>query len=72
MNTIKQSHLFCDEKIKFEINGSICNDNSQKATLDLFNLPSTTNYDKIVYLDTNIVVKDDITPTKKKNETNSL
>jgi len=60
MNTIKQSHLFCDEKIKFEINDAICNDNSRKAMLDLFNLPSTTNYDKIVYLDTNIVVKDDI------------
>jgi lipopolysaccharide biosynthesis glycosyltransferase len=59
MNKIKQSHLFNDEKIKFEINdtyndvGKAC-----KARLDLFNLPSITNYNKILYLDTDILVKD--------------
>jgi lipopolysaccharide biosynthesis glycosyltransferase len=61
MNRIKQSHLFNDEKIKFEINdtyndvGKAC-----KARLDLFNLPSIINYNKILYLDTDILVKDDL------------
>lgn len=60
MNRIKQSHLFC-EKIKFEINDTYNNiDKACKARLDLFNLPSITNYNKILYLDTDILVKDDI------------
>jgi hypothetical protein len=35
-------------------------DRACKARLDLFNLPSTINYNKILYLDTDILVKDDI------------
>lgn len=61
MNTIKNSHLFNDEKIKFEINDTYDNiDKACKARLDLFNFPCTTNYDKIIYLDTDIIIKDDI------------
>ena len=58
MNKIKQSHLFNDEKIKFEINDTY--DNINKARLDLFNLHSIKNYEKILYLDTDILIKDDI------------
>lgn len=61
MNKIKQSHLCDDEKIKFEINDTYNNiDKACKARLDLFNLPSITNYNKILYLDTDILVKDNI------------
>lgn len=60
MNVIKRSNLFCD-KIKFEINDTYHNiDKACKARLDLFNLPSLVNYNKILYLDTDILVKDDI------------
>ena len=61
MNKIKQSHLFNNEKIKFEINDTYNNiDKACKSRLDLFNLPSIKNYNKILYLDTDILVKDDI------------
>ena len=61
MNKIKQSHLFNNEKIKFEINDEYNNiDNACKARLDFFDLSSITNYNKILYLDTDILVKDDI------------
>ena len=61
MNMIKQSHLFNDEKVKFEINDTYNNiDSACKARLDFFNLSSITNYDKILYLDTDILIKDDI------------
>ena len=61
MNIIKKSHLFNDEKIKFEINDTYDNiDKACRARLDLFNLPSIKNYNKILYLDTDILIKDDI------------
>jgi lipopolysaccharide biosynthesis glycosyltransferase len=61
MNMIKQSHLFNNEKIKFEINDTYDNiDKACKARLDFFNLPSIVNYNKILYLDTDILVKDNI------------
>ena len=61
MNLIKQSHLFNNEKIKFEINDTYDNiDKACKARLDLFNLHSIKNYNKILYLDTDILVKDNI------------
>ena len=61
MNIIKQSHLFNDEKIKFEINDTYNNiDTACKSRLDIFNLPSIRNYSKILYLDTDILVKDNI------------
>ena len=60
MKMIKQSHLF-NEKIKFEINDTYDNiDKACKARLNLFNLSSITNYNKILYLDTDILLKDDI------------
>lgn len=60
MNRIKKSHLF-NEKIVFEINDSYNNtDLACKSRLNLFNLQSTANYDKILYLDTDIIVHGDI------------
>jgi predicted O-methyltransferase YrrM len=61
MNKIKQSHLFNDEKVKFEINDSYDNiDKACKARLDLFKFESISMYEKILYLDTDILIKDDI------------
>jgi len=61
MNIIQQSHLFDDEKIKFEINDTYDNiDKACKSRLDLFTFSSITNYNKILYLDTDILVKDDL------------
>ena len=62
MHPIKNSHLFCD-KIKFEINDSYHTvEKACKARLDLFHLASVSNYDKILYLDTDIIIKKDIHP----------
>ncbi len=59
MNKIKQSHLWNDT-IKFEINDTYDNiDKACKARLDLFHLP-VNKYNKILYLDTDILVKDTI------------
>ncbi len=61
MNKIKNSHLFIDNKIKFEINDTYDNiDKACKARLDLFNLASIKNYNKILYLDTDILIRDNI------------
>lgn len=58
---IQQCHLFNAEKIKFETNDAYNDiDKACKARLDLFDLPSVKNYSKILYLDTDILVKDDI------------
>ena len=60
MDRIKQSHLF-NKKIKFEINDTYNDvDKACKARLDLFNLHSIKNYNKILYLDTDILVKNNI------------
>lgn len=59
MNRIRQSHLF-NEKIVFEINDTYDNvDKSCKARLDLFNF-DLSNYKKILYLDIDIIIKDNI------------
>jgi len=61
MKLIKRSHLFNDNKIKFEINDTYSNiDKACKARLDLFDLSCINKYNKILYLDTDIIVKDDI------------
>lgn len=61
MNIIKQSNLFNENKIKFETNDTYNSiDQACKARLKLFNLESTKNYSKILYLDTDILIKDDI------------
>lgn len=60
MNIIKQSHLF-NEKIKFEINDTYTDiKKACRSRYNIFNLPSVVNYNKILYLDTDILVKDDI------------
>jgi len=59
MNIIKQSHLFNDDNIKFEINDNYNTvDKACKARLDIFNF--SYNYEKILYLDTDIIIKNDI------------
>ena len=61
MNMIKQSHLFNVDQLFFEINDIYDNiDKACKSRLNLFNLSSISNYEKILYLDTDILVKDDI------------
>ena len=61
MNKIKQSHLFNDQKIVFEINDTKNSiDTACKARLDLFNLPAVSGYKKILYLDTDILIKGNI------------
>ncbi len=60
MDMIKKSHLY-HSKIKFEVNDTYNSiDTACKARLDVFNLPSITQYNKILYLDTDILVKDEI------------
>lgn len=62
MNIIKNSHLYND-KIKFEINDNYININFNKigfTKLDIFNLMSIHNYEKILYLNNNVLIKDDI------------
>jgi hypothetical protein len=61
MYMIKQSHLFNDKKIIFEINDTYNTvATACRSRYDAFNLSSIQNYDKILYLDTDILVKDDI------------
>lgn len=61
MNKIKQSQFYDNEIIKFEINDSYNNiEKACKARLDLFNLKTITNYKKILYLDTDIIIKNNI------------
>jgi hypothetical protein len=60
MKIIKQSHLFND-KIKFEINDTFNNiEKACNARLNCFTLKSISNYKKILYLDIDILIKDDI------------
>ena len=55
MNKIKTSQLFNKNKILFEINDTKDTiDKACKARLDLFDLESIKNYNKILYLDTDI------------------
>ena len=59
MNVIKQSHLYCD-KIRFEINDTYdSTDKACKSKLDLFDF-NISDYNKILYLDIDILIKDDI------------
>jgi hypothetical protein len=61
MNMIKQSHLFYEKNIKFEINDTYNSvETACKSRLDLFHFPSVSNYEKILYLDIDVLVKDDI------------
>ena len=60
MEIIKQSHLY-NNNIIFEINDTYNTiDTACKARLDLFQLPSITKFDKILYLDTDIIIKNDV------------
>jgi predicted O-methyltransferase YrrM len=57
---IRESHLF-SESVRFEVNDTINTlDTACKARLDLFLLPSVKDYDKILYLDVDMLIKDNI------------
>jgi lipopolysaccharide biosynthesis glycosyltransferase len=59
-NKIRVSPQFSD-KLYFEINDNYDNiDQACKARLDLFSLPLIEKYEKILYLDTDILVKGDL------------
>jgi len=60
MNTIKKSKLY-NEQIKFEIN-DMYNDIDQacKSRLNFFSLESSKIYSTVLYLDIDIIVKDDL------------
>lgn len=61
MNLIKESNLYCENKIKFEINDLYKTvEECCFSRLDIFKLKSSLNYDKILYIDTDILIKDDI------------
>ena len=61
MKLIMEHSFFNCLKVQFEINDNYQNIASAcKARLDLFNLPSIKKYNKILYLDTDILVKDRI------------
>jgi len=61
MNKIKKSHLFNETQIIFEINDTYDTiEKACKARIDLFDLSVINNYNKILYLDTDIIIKDDI------------
>jgi lipopolysaccharide biosynthesis glycosyltransferase len=61
MNRIKQSHLYNETKIIFETNDNYDSlDAACKARLDIFSLTSISDCNKILYLDTDILIKDDI------------
>jgi len=62
MQKIKNSSLYC-EKIVFEINDNYDSiDLACKARLDAFDLPAMNAYDKILYLDTDVLVIRDVNP----------
>lgn len=59
---ILNSNLYCS-KIKFEINDNYNNiELACKSRLDLFNLSSISKYNKVLYLDTDILIAKDINP----------
>jgi len=60
MNIIKKNSLY-NKNIVFEINDTYDTiDKACKARLDIFNFKSISKYNKILYLDTDIIVKGDI------------
>jgi predicted O-methyltransferase YrrM len=61
MHKIKRSHLFDDTKMKFEVNDTYDSvEKACKSRLNLFNFESVRKYKKILYLDTDIIVKSSI------------
>ena len=60
MNAIKKSHMF-SQKIQFETNDEYDTvDKACKARLNIFSLPSIAKYNKILYLDLDIIIKSDM------------
>lgn len=61
MQKIKQSHLFYSEIIQFVINDEYESiEQACKSRLDVFDFVMINKYEKVLYLDTDIIIKDDI------------
>ena len=61
MQRIKESRWY-DDRIVFEVNDTYHTiDKACKARLDLFQLPSVKSYEKILYLDTDVLIKGSLT-----------
>jgi len=59
-NRIQKSHLY-NNHIRFAINDTYqCIDSSCKARLDYFHLDDVKQYEKVLYLDTDILIKRDL------------
>lgn len=60
MKMIQRSYIYSD-KVRFELNDTYDTiEKACKARLDLFQLPSVDSYHKILYVDTDVLVKGDI------------
>lgn len=60
-NSIKENHLFDNTKIHFEVNDTYDSiDKACKSRLDIFQFDCIKKYNKILYLDIDIIIKDDI------------
>lgn len=63
MEKIKQHSLFCDKKIKFEINNSKFSvEDEEKSRLEFFNFSISHQYKNILCLNTDCIVKKDLRP----------
>jgi lipopolysaccharide biosynthesis glycosyltransferase len=61
MKKIKENHMYDENRMIFEINDKYDNlDVACKARLDLFELIEMKRFDKILYLDTDILIRDDV------------
>jgi O-methyltransferase len=61
MEIIKKSQYYNSNNMIFETNDTYNDiDSACKSRLDLFKLSAVSNYKKIIYLDTDIIIKDDI------------
>jgi lipopolysaccharide biosynthesis glycosyltransferase len=61
MEKIKQNSIFDSEKIKFEINDKYNSVfEASAARLDVFSFNCIKNYSKILYLDTDVIIKENI------------
>lgn len=63
MEIIKNNNWFDNDKIIFQINDNYNTiDSACKARLDLFDLPNISMFNKIIYIDTDIIITRDINP----------
>ena len=72
MNIIKNSNL-CNDRIKFELNDNYNDiDSACKSRLDLFDLPTAQNYKVFLYLDSDVLIKNNIRLIFELNDEDTL